>query len=72
MVVVDGTGLPLGMQLYPASPSEVRLAEETLQTICVARRHQAGRPRQKPQGVIADKGYDSDGLRERLGDEGSH
>jgi transposase len=66
MVVVDGTGLPLGMRFYSASPSEVRLAEETLQTIRVARRHQAGRPRQKPQRVIADKGYDSDGLRERL------
>ena len=70
MVVVDGTGLPLGMRLYSASPSEVRLAEETLQTIRVARRHRAGRPRQKPQRVIADKGYDSDGLRERLRQRG--
>ena len=31
-----------------------------------SRRHRAGRPRQKPERVIADKGYDSDPLRQRL------
>jgi transposase len=66
MVVVDGRGVPLGVRLYSASPSEVRLAEETLATIRVGRRHGSGRPRQKPARVIADKGYDSDALRERL------
>jgi transposase len=66
MVVVDGGGVPLGVRLYSASPSEVRLAEETLATIRVGRRHRRGRPRQKPARVIADKGYDSDALRERL------
>ena len=66
MVVVDGRGVPLGVRLYSASPSEVRLAEETLATIRVGRRHRPGRPRQKPARVIADKGYDSDALRERL------
>lgn len=66
MVVVDGGGIPLGVRLYSASPSEVRLAEETLATIRVGRRHRGGRPRQKPARVIADKGYDSDALRQRL------
>src|SRR5690242_18425174 len=66
MVVVDGRGVPLGIRLYSASPSEVRLAEETLQTIRVGRQHHGGSPRQKPARVIADKGYDSDALRERL------
>jgi transposase len=66
MVVVDGRGVPLGVRLYSASPSEVRLAEETLATIRVGRQHRSGRPRQKPARVIADKGYDSDPLRERL------
>ena len=66
MVVVDGGGVPLGVRLYSASPSEVRLAEETLATIQVGRRHRSGRPRQKPARVIADKGYDSDALRGRL------
>ena len=66
MVVVDGRGVPLGIRLYSASPSEVRLAEETLRAIRVGRRHRGGHPRQKPARVIADKGYDSDALRERL------
>ena len=66
MVVVDGRGIPLGDHLCSASPSEVRLAETTLAAIRVARRHRAGRPRQKPLRVIADKGYDSDALRRRL------
>ena len=43
MVVVDGQGIPLGNQLYSASPEEVRLAEETLASIRVARRHRGGR-----------------------------
>ncbi len=66
MVVVDGQGVPLGDHLHSASPAEVRLAETTLATIRVGRRHRAGRPRQKPVRVIADKAYDSDPLRERL------
>ena len=43
-----------------------RLAETTLATIRVGRSHHAGRPRQKPVRVIADKAYDSDPLRKRL------
>jgi transposase len=70
MVVVDGQGVPLGNDLHSASPAEVRLAEGTLQTIRVGRRHHPGRPRQKPQRVIADGGYDSDPLRERLARRG--
>ena len=63
MVVVDGAGLPLGNHLHVASTAEVQLAEATLAAIRVPTR---GRPRQKPERVIADKGYDSDPLRERL------
>ncbi|MCL6567207.1 MAG: transposase [Acidobacteriia bacterium] len=66
MVVVDGQGLPLGGHLHSASPAEVRLAETTLATIRVGRRHHPGRPRQKPERVIADRAYDSDPLRFRL------
>jgi transposase len=66
MVVVDGAGVPLGDHLHSASPAEVRLAETTLAAIRVGRRHRAGRPRQKPVRVIADKAYDSDPLRKRL------
>jgi transposase len=66
MVAVDGRGVPLGNYLHSASPAEVKLAETTLATIRVARSHHAGRPRQKPPRVIADKAYDSDPLRKRL------
>ena len=71
MVVVDGAGVPLGNHLYSASPAEVRLAETTLAAIRVGRRHRAGRPRQKPVRVIADKAYDSDPLRKRLAAAGN-
>jgi transposase len=70
MVVVDGAGLPLGDLLHSASPAEVRLAEATLAAIRVGRRHRPGRPRQKPARVIADRGYDSDPLRQRLARRG--
>ena len=66
MVVVDGAGVPLGDHLCSASPAEVRLAETTLASIRVGRRHHAGRPRQKPERVITDRAYDSDPLRTRL------
>ena len=64
MVLVDGQGLPLGVRLESASPAEVKLAEATLSEVRVPRPR--GRPRQKPKRVIADRGYDSDPLRERL------
>jgi transposase len=70
MVVVDGRGVPLGNYLHSASPAEVKLAETTLATIRVGRSHHAGRPRQKPMRVIADKAYDSDPLRKRLRQRG--
>jgi transposase len=64
MVLVDGQGLPLGVRLESASPAEVKLAEATLKEDRVPR--PKGRPRQKPKRIIADAGYDSDPLRERL------
>ena len=70
MVVVDGAGIPLGDYLHSASPSEVQLAEATLATICVGRWHRPGRPRQKPEGIIADRGYDSDTLGKQLARRG--
>ena len=65
MVVVDGKGLPLGVRLESASPAEVKLAEATLACIAVPR-NGPGRPKQKPQRVIADKAYDADWLRINL------
>jgi len=65
MVLVDGQGTPLGVHLDSASPAEVKLAEITLQTVSVSGLG-PGRPRTRPERVIADKAYDSDPLRERL------
>jgi transposase len=65
MVVVDGQGIPIGSTLASASPAEVRLAEETLETVNVPRNGR-GRPRKRPLRLIADRGYDSDPLRKRL------
>jgi transposase len=65
MVVVDGQGIPLGSQLTSASPAEVRLAESTLDSISVPRGGR-GRPQKRPCRVVADRAYDSDGLRWRL------
>jgi transposase len=70
MVVVDGAGLPLGNHLHSASPAEVKPVEATLQTIRVGRKHQGGRPRQKPIRLIADRGYDSDPLWKQLAGRG--
>jgi transposase len=65
MVVVDGQGIPLGIHVASARPAEVTLVDATLNTIRVPR-PQGGRPRQTPDRLIADRGYDSDPLRERL------
>ncbi len=65
MVLVDGAGIPLGVHLSPANLAEVQLAEATLATVAVPRGG-PGRPKQKPVRIIADRGYDSRGLWERL------
>jgi transposase len=65
MVVVDGQGIPIGSTLASASPAEVKLAEETLETVNVPRNGR-GRPKKRPLRLIGDKAYDSDPLRKRL------
>jgi transposase len=69
MVLVDGAGVPLGVLVASASPAEVTLAEATLATVSVPRAG-AGRPRNKPKRIIADRAYDSDPLRRRLAARG--
>jgi transposase len=65
MVLVDGQGIPLGMHLSSASRAEAHLAEETLSKVAVPRAG-PGRPRQRPDRIIADKGYDSQDLWKRM------
>jgi transposase len=69
MVVVDGKGVPTGVSVAAASGAEVQLAEPTLASISVPRGG-PGRPRSKPDRVVADRGYDRDPLRERLAQKG--
>jgi transposase len=57
LLVVDGGGLPLGFHLDGANRAKVRLAQQTLVTIRVARRF--GRPKQRPEKLVVDRGYAS-------------
>src|ERR687892_1435778 len=70
MVLVDGAGTPLGAYLEAASPAEVTLLEQTLDTVAVGRPGKPGRPRKRPERLIADRGYDSNPLRARLARRG--
>jgi len=64
MLVIDGNGLPLGFHLESANTAEIRLAEATLDTIAVPRPR--GRPRQRPEKLVADRVYDSSAFRAAL------
>src|SRR5215213_4062318 len=57
MVVVDGTGLPLGSYLTSASPAEVTLVAPVMERLLLPHR---------PWRLIADRAYDSDALRSWL------
>ena len=57
MLLVDGRGTPLGVDIASASPAEVKLIE-TLLTKRVLRR--------RPQRLLYDRAADSDPLRKRL------
>jgi transposase len=63
MVVADGEGLPLGIQLASASPSEVKLIESTLAQTAIKSMGRIER-------LIYDRAADSDPLRSRLAENG--
>src|SRR3972149_2374320 len=69
MVLAEGACPPLGAYLDSAPPSEVRLVEETLKTVS-DRRLGPGRPRSRPERLIADRGYDSNAVRASLAARG--
>ena len=60
-LVVDGNGIPLALVISRASRAAVRLAQETLDRVRVPRRR--GRPRKRPERLVADKAYDPDEFR---------
>jgi transposase len=63
MVLADGAGTPLGIQVEKASPSEVKLLEATLENGRIGGRRAK---RRKPKRLIADRGYDSNKVRALL------
>lgn len=58
MAVVDGNGVPLGVDTAPANRNEVVLIEPLLGKLVL--------PRRKPRRLVYDKAADSDQLRARL------
>ena len=69
MVVADGQGEPLGVELAPASPHEATLIERLLAQIHVLRTG-PGRPRCRFPRLIYDRAADSDRLRDWLAQRG--
>jgi transposase len=67
MLVVDANGVPLGFRLESAQKNEVELARTTLETVRVPKpAGVAGRPRTRPEQVVADRAYHSAALRAYL------
>ncbi|MGH8066220.1 MAG: IS5 family transposase, partial [Candidatus Entotheonellia bacterium] len=58
MVQADGQGIPLGIGVEKASPSEVTLLERTRDSVKVKRRRGIRRCPYKPERLMADRGYD--------------
>ena len=58
MAMADRAGLPIALCIRSASPHEVTLVEATLQARFV---------KAKPDRLIGDRAYDSDGLDEQMG-----
>jgi hypothetical protein len=60
----------LGADLEAASPADVTLLEQALNTVAGGRPGPAGRPRKRPERLLADRGYASNPLRARLARRG--
>jgi transposase len=66
MVLADGAGTAIGIHVDSASPAEVTLLAKTLDSVSIPRAHQSGRPRKRPDRLIADRAYDSNAARSHL------
>ena len=72
MIVADGNGVPLNIEVASASTYEGHLAEQTIDNIKI-KKHGTRRKHAtqlSPKRVISDKGYDDDKLRERFAERG--
>jgi transposase len=70
MLVTLHGSLPVGLLVESANEAEISLAEDTLATIQVPQRR--GRPKTRPQEVVADKAYDKEQFRQWLRGRGIH
>jgi transposase len=57
MAIAESSGLPVAVAIASASPHEVTLVEETIDSAFLL---------ESPDRLIGDRAYDSDGLDERL------
>ena len=62
-LLVEASGVPLGLAVDGANRNDMKMVEETLASVPVER--PAPTP-QKPQGLCLDKGYDYDEVRDIL------
>ena len=63
-------GPPSGAYLDAAAPAEVTLLEQTLDPVAGGRPGKPARPRERPDRLSADRGYESNPLRARLARRG--
>jgi transposase len=68
-LVADGRGRPLSMLLTPGNVNDTTMMTATIGRIRVPRPGR-GRPRTRPERVLADKGYPSKANRSYLADRG--
>jgi len=61
MAICDGGSLPVAVTIHSASPSEMKLAEGTFGSRLVP---------SLPRVMVADRGYDSNGVRSFFADRG--
>jgi len=64
MLIVDGHGIALGLRVDSAQPNERQLVDATLDSIRVPQKR--GRPRTRPQRLVADRNFDGQRLRQQL------
>lgn len=63
-MLTDGAGTPLAVLVTGAQVHEQRVALQVVDSVRVPRPR--GRPKQRPETLAADKGYDSRGFRREL------
>ena len=64
MILIEKSGLPVAYVLHSAQCHELKLAPQVLAAVAIPQAR--GRPRKRPQRLVADRGYDSTPFRQQL------